>query len=89
MFPYPHLTHPTYPARKKACFLILTQTEEQPKPKNQQAPQPKHEVRNPQRPHPHKENKKRLTLNRKIEDDSAWILISNECINAFMIQEVQ
>jgi hypothetical protein len=62
--PHPYPTHPTYPTRRKGCFLILKKTKKQPKPKNQQGKQQKHEARNPTQPHPNKENKNRLTHNR-------------------------
>jgi hypothetical protein len=46
-----------YQMRQSHILFILTATKNQPKPKNQTAKQPKHEVRAFKRPHPHEENK--------------------------------
>jgi hypothetical protein len=62
--------------RQKVAFLILTATGKQPKPKNQPAKQPKHEVREFKRPHPHKENKKQI--NKKQTLAKTKLLITNQ-----------
>ena len=57
--PHPRLIRrnmaPCIRMRQSHTLLILTATKTQPKPKNQTGKQPKHEVRNFKRPHPHKE----------------------------------
>jgi hypothetical protein len=61
MLPHPHPIRSNMALRMRMrqnrTLLILTDTEMKPKLENKTAKQPKHEVREFKRPHPHKEHK--------------------------------